>query len=99
MPASRSGYRLRPQAEADLEQIWLYTAERWSPDQAERYLRMIVTVFGELASGEKRGRTVDLRDGYLKHSVGSHVVYYTALEETIEVIRVLHGRMDVDSHL
>ena len=32
-------YRLSPAAEADLENIWDFTAQQWSPDQAESYIR------------------------------------------------------------
>nr|WP_323123832.1 hypothetical protein [Burkholderia alba] len=31
--------------------------------------------------------------------VGSHVVFYRATTATLDVIRVLHQRMDVDRHL
>jgi toxin ParE1/3/4 len=30
-----SGYLLSPAAQADLDQIWNYTYDRWDPDQAE----------------------------------------------------------------
>ena len=32
---------LRPRACADLEDIWLYTDERWGSEQASRYLRQL----------------------------------------------------------
>ncbi|WP_084514099.1 type II toxin-antitoxin system RelE/ParE family toxin [Salipiger mucosus] len=32
-------YRVSPAAELDLSGIWDYTAEMWSPDQADNYLR------------------------------------------------------------
>ncbi len=92
-------YRLSPRAEADLEDIWSYTAERWSPAQAERYHAMIVDGFEGLASGEKRGRPSDIRAGYLSYPVGSHLVFYTVSETGLDVIRVLHQRMDVSRHL
>ena len=34
-----SRYLLSPAAQADLEQIWDYTRDRWGVDQAEEYLR------------------------------------------------------------
>lgn len=37
-PSDLIGYRLTPKAEADLEDIWFYTAESWSPAQADRYI-------------------------------------------------------------
>ncbi|MFA8387526.1 MAG: type II toxin-antitoxin system RelE/ParE family toxin [Pelagibaca sp.] len=32
-----TGYRLTPAAQNDLEDIWLYTLEQWSVQQADRY--------------------------------------------------------------
>jgi len=33
-----TGYLLSPAAQADLEQIWEYTARNWGEDQAARYI-------------------------------------------------------------
>jgi toxin ParE1/3/4 len=94
-----SGYRLSPLAESDLEDIWLHTFKTWSAEQADRYHRGLVTVFEDLATGRKIGRPVDIRDGYLKCVFGSHVVYFRPSSAGIDVIRVLHGRMDANRHL
>ena len=37
-------YRLSPLAEADLEEIWLYTLRHWSVEQAGSCLRNLVAV-------------------------------------------------------
>ena len=97
MPAKT--YRLSPLAEADLEEIWHYTFHRWSLEQADSYLRSLVTTFELIVEGRKQGRAVDVRPGYLKYLVGAHVIYFKAIEERIEIIRVLHSGMDVDRHL
>ena len=36
-----AGYALSPAAQADLSEIWDYTAEHWGEAQAERYTRRI----------------------------------------------------------
>lgn len=92
-------YRLSPLAEADLEDIWLYTADNWSIEQAERYHATFVAAFEGLASGRKKGRAVDIREGYFKYVVGSHFVFYRPSPLGIDVIRILHQRMDVSRHL
>jgi len=69
-------YRLTPLAEADLEEIWLYTLRNWSLEQADSYHRDLVAATEGLATGRKLGRTVDIRPGYLKYAVGAHVVYF-----------------------
>jgi len=61
--ASKSGrYSLSPLAETDLEEIWRYTVENWSINQAEAYHADIVDAFEGLASGLKAGRRADVRE-------------------------------------
>ena len=95
-----SGYALSPAARDDLDSIWDYTAETWSPDQAERYVLEIRAACAALASGQRRGRSAeDIRAGYRKLAVGAHFLFYRVGNEgLIEVIRILHQRMDVSAH-
>ena len=97
--AAKRRYRLYPRARADIEKIWLYTLETWSMNQADSYINDIINVFDGLAKGTITGRTVDIREGYLKHPVGSHMIYYRQSPSHIDIVRILHQRMDVDSKL
>jgi toxin ParE1/3/4 len=92
-------FLLTPAAQADLDHIWEYTADHWSTDQADRYTDDIRDACRDLAAGRKRGRTATVRAGYLKHSVGAHVLFYRVEATTFVIVRILHGRMDVDKHL
>jgi toxin ParE1/3/4 len=92
-------YTLSPLAEIDLEEIWFYTSQRWSLEQADSYLRDMVATFNGLASGTKKGRDVDVRADYLKCPVGSHMIYFRDSGDQIEVIRVLHQRQDATLNL
>ena len=92
-------YRLSPLAETDLEQIWLYTFKTWSLEQADSYYSGFVAAFEGLAAGRKTGRPVDIREGYLKYAVGSHLVFYRITDSSVDVIRVLHQKMDATRHL
>ena len=92
-------YTLSPLAEADLENIWSYTVETWSWEQAENYHAGFLRVFDALAKDEVKGRDTDIRNGYLKYAVGSHFIYYRPTGSGIEIIRILHKRMDVGLHL
>lgn len=97
--AAEANLQLSPAAEADLEEIWSYSVETWSWQQAEIYHNDIIGVMQDLALRLRTGRQLDVRDGYWKYPVGSHVVFYRQLERGIEVIRILHQRMDVARHL
>lgn len=99
MPQSKRSYRLSPLAEADLEEIWLYTFRQWSVEQAEEYHNAIIAGIEGLASGNNVPQCTDVRDGYWKYKVGMHVLYFRCSDEYLDVIRILHGRMDVDAHL
>ncbi len=88
-----------PAAIADIGSIWDYTAENWDVEQADRYTDDIRDVCNELAAGNKRGRPVDIRDGYLKYAVGRHVVFFIRAVDGIAVMRVLHQQMDTEWRL
>ena len=92
-------YVLSPMAEADLEDIWAYTAETWSVEQAEIYTNDIINVFEELAEGQKKGRPIEVREGYVKALIGRHAIYFQVRGEVIAIIRILHQSMDVERHL
>lgn len=88
-------YKLRKRAEADLAEIWRYTALRWNVDQAETYLGRIFATFDVLASNPDAGRSCDdIRAGYLRKNIGAHVIFFRIADERVEIVRVLHGRRD-----
>ncbi|MFD1246139.1 type II toxin-antitoxin system RelE/ParE family toxin [Paralysiella testudinis] len=91
-------YRLSPLAEADLEEIWLYTLENWSIEQADTYHNGFVAAFEGLAAGTKQGRPSVLPN-FQKYFCGSHVIYFLEYADHLDVIRILHQRQDVERHL
>lgn len=93
-------YRLTPAAQRDLSSIWDFTVERWDIDQAETYLTEIRAAFERIATEPDRGRRCDdVRDGYRRYGIGSHLIYYRQRIDGVDVIRVLHQRMDPTRHL
>lgn len=99
MAARHGGYLLLPRARADLAAIWTYTAEKWSPAQAESYAADIIAAIEALARGERAGGHAGIGGGYLRLSVGTHVVFYRIGDGRLFVVRILHQRMDFDRHL
>ena len=93
-------YKLSPRAKRDLLEIWLYTRDTWSITQADSYYRDLVTSMEALASGVKRGKSIDdIRSGYLSIASGSHRIIYRHANRQVLVIRILHQRMNVRQHL
>jgi len=52
-----------------------------------------------LVRGDKVGRSCIVRDGYCRYAVNSHVVFYRESDYTLDVIRILRQRMDIERHL
>ncbi|MEI9989893.1 MAG: type II toxin-antitoxin system RelE/ParE family toxin [Rhizomicrobium sp.] len=95
-----SAYILAPLAEADLDDIWEFGADRWGVRQANIYAVQLRRAIERVAARPARGRMCDdIRPGYHRISVGSHVVFYRTMETGIVIVRVLHQNMDFDRHL
>ncbi len=92
-----SRYVLSPRAQADLDEIWDYTERNWGREQAKTYIRLIGGVIQTVASSPTRGKTCDhIREGYRKYPAGSHMIFFRLTDGGIDVIRILHRRMDFD---
>lgn len=96
-----TGYILSPAARADLNEIWDYSARHWGADQADSYIRAIRDACAALADGSRQGRAIDdIRAGYRKLAVQSHFLFYRLTDTgLIDVVRILHQRMDVAARL
>jgi toxin ParE1/3/4 len=95
-------YKISRKAGSDIENIWLYTSEKWSPEQADRYFNLIMDEIDYLTEEPKSGINYSsMRKGYFRTRVKSHFIFYKVnLEkEEIEIIRILHQRMDIEARL
>jgi toxin ParE1/3/4 len=63
-------------------------------------LALLDTTFNDLTVHPLMGRDCsDIRLGYRKVRIGKHLVFYRQIEsEEIEIVHVLHERMDVEQH-
>ena len=94
-------FTLTNMAKADLKEIGHYTQNRWGREQRDQYLRMLDVSFQQLAVNPLKGKDCsDIRIGYRKLNAGSHVIFYRqTLADVIEIVRVLHGHMDIEARL
>ncbi len=68
-------------AEADIEDIWLYTLQNWSLEQADKYYAELMAAVEGLAGGDRIGQSArDIRTGYWKYGEGGqrHFIFYAA---------------------
>lgn len=93
-------YRLTPAAQEDLSEIWDFTEERWDASQAETYIAGIRAAIERIAGDPVCGLDCEeIRPGYRRLAVGRHLVFYLETGETVDIIRILHQRMDPGRHL
>jgi len=86
-----------PAADNDLNEIWWYIAQD-NPDHADKLLDEIAESSNKLAQFKKMGRSRDeLHRGLRSFPVGRYVVFYLPITDGIEIVRVLHGMMDIDA--
>lgn len=95
-------YKISNEAQNDLENIWLYTFENWSKEQADRYYNLILDEIEYLAENPDAEKDYShIREAYLRSKVKSHFIFYKVnkKENLIEIIRILHEQMDVENRL
>ncbi len=93
-------YRLSPAAQSDLDGIWDYTAETWSPAQAESYVRGIAETFAMLLRHPEIAREYTEIDPPVRlHPHRSHLIVYRIEADCLAVIRILHTRQHWQSLL
>ena len=91
-------YVLSKKAVADLEGIWLYTVEKWFVNQADCYYNLIVDEINFICKNNNAGKSMEhIRKGYRASKVKSHLIFYRILNNTVEIIRILHERMDIEN--
>lgn len=96
----RLPYIISKKAVSDLEEIWLYTAGKWSIEQADRYYNLIFEEINYICKNITAGKSMEhVRKGYRTSKVKSHLIFFRVLNDTIEVIRILHERMDIENRL
>lgn len=95
-------FKISKEAQFDLENIWLYTFETWSKEQADRYFNLIFEEIEYLTLNPTSGKDYShIRKGYYCSKVKSHFIFYriNLKENAIEIIRILHQQMDIENRL
>ena len=95
-----SNYTIRESAQADLEEIWLYTYKEWGTLQADKYLNLLFSRFSWLAENPFIGKNRDdIKAGYYCFPEGMHLVFYTICDKSIDIIGIPHQSMDIIDHI
>ena len=94
-------FYLNNKAVEDLNDIWDYTVKTWSENQAEIYYSLLMDSCQELANKPNQGKSYDIVEkNVMGFKTGEHIIFYQIVSvEEIEVVRILHGMMDMKNHL
>ncbi len=95
-------YKVSIKASEDIENIWLYTLDNWSLEQADRYINLIFDEIEYLGNHPGSGKDYNfIRKNYRCSKVKSHLIFYRHIDKQndIEVIRILHQRMYIENRL
>jgi toxin ParE1/3/4 len=91
-----TGYRVQRNASHGLDEIYVYTRNRWGEAQAERYILGMFDQFDAIVARDFPWRPVPAEFG-VSGFVGKyehHFVYWKLLaNETVGIVTILHERM------
>lgn len=98
---SKNKYRISEQAINDLNDIWFYTLNKWSKEQADRYYDLIIGEIEFISDNFLTGKSAEqTRKNYRVTEIKSHLIFYRKIEnDIVEVVRILHQRMDIKKRI
>jgi Plasmid stabilization system protein len=96
-----AAYIISKEALEDINNIWLHTLESRSLEQADRYYNLILNEIEYISDNFEVGQDIGyIRMGYRYSKIKSHLIFYKkSKSETIEIVRVLHEKMNIASRL
>ncbi len=94
-------YHLSNKAVDDLSEIWEYTYDEWSEKQADEYYNYLLNTCQELAENPNAGKKyIEIGTTILGYLANKHIIFYQVVSKTeIEIIRILHGSMDLKNRM
>ena len=91
--------KVTAKARKDLLHIGRYTESKWGKGQRNHYLKQLDVAFNLIGENPRIGKNRShVLPGYRSYQQSSLVIYYKE-SEAIEIIRILHKRMDVGKHV
>ena len=94
-------YVLTNKAVEDLSAIWEYTCKAWSERGADKYYELLTGSFEELTQNPDLGKSyAEINEDIMGFRIGKHIIFYRVIQSgDLEIIRILHQRMDLKSRL
>ena len=91
----------RKKAVEDLNDIWTYTFNEWSEEQADKYYEILESACLKIGRNPRIGKSYkEIHTGLLGFGTEKHIIFYQINEiDEIEVIRILHKQMDLKNRI
>jgi len=85
----------------DLSDIWNYTFDMWSENQADKYYHMLLDNCQMIVERQNIGKNYDnILNQLFGHRIGRHIIFYRIeTEQNILIIRILHEQMDLKNRI
>ena len=108
-----AGFRISVPARGDLEHLLATSLDRWGEVGRARYATLLAAAMRAIARDPEGSATREraellpgLRSLHIRHARGArsvkdpvHVIFYRASDQLIEIVRVLHERMEPSMHV
>ncbi|MEX2485646.1 MAG: type II toxin-antitoxin system RelE/ParE family toxin [Brumimicrobium sp.] len=94
-------FKFTNSAVKDLSDIWNYTVETWSENQADKYYKILLKACSAIAKKPELGKVYEEIYPELKGEKASkHIIFYRVMEDqSIEITRILHERIGLKNKL
>ena len=89
-----------PRAVFDVRSIGEHTNKIWGAKQRRKYLDALERRIFWLAENPRLGKhRAEINEDYFSYPEGEHLIFYRIGSDAIEIIAILHNRMDVEAKL
>lgn len=90
-------FELSPEADADLDGIFDYTARQWGAEQAYKYLLQLNTCAELIGAGKGVYKVLsNIRPALRSMRCQQHVIFFVRMENmSARIVGVLHAKMDL----
>ena len=92
-------YTYSNRAALDVKKIYKDTAKKWNRAQADKYDKGLLETIHLLADRPDIGRRCAyLKTEHHRFRYEHHIIFYRKREADIYIVRILHERIDYESH-
>jgi toxin ParE1/3/4 len=91
--------KISQSASRNLEKIANLSFLIWGEKQTHDYLEELEKAFYLLLDNPYLGKErTDIKPGFCCLVIKKHIIFYQTNDDTVEILRILHGCMDVTPH-